>query len=77
MTSGHTVPGPGPGNQNSLSFAAALRTLAQQSVPPTSEHSSSAHNSGEAARREPGDRNTMLLHTFVFSFIRLSSFYSL
>ncbi|KAK9736650.1 Protein of unknown function (DUF3736) [Popillia japonica] len=57
-STGHAVPGPGPGatqSQGSHSFAAALRNLAQQSVPGTNEHSSSSQaTSTEPLRRDSG-----------------------
>lgn len=52
VTTGHAVPGPGAShNQTTPSFAAALRNLAQQSIP-GSEHSSTTASAGESHRRE-------------------------
>ncbi|CAH0550832.1 unnamed protein product [Brassicogethes aeneus] len=55
LTTGHSVPGPGPGASGAYgtSFAMALRTLAQ-TVTDNPEHSASRQNSSETSRnREP------------------------
>lgn len=54
-TTGHAVPGPGPGTQSvNHSFAAALRNLAQQSVPGSSDSSVPTTTASDNLRREPG-----------------------
>lgn len=68
-TTGHTVPGPGPGNSNqySHSFAAALRNLAQQTIPSCTEHSPSTQPASDAgSRREAGKIKLCSSHDVYF-----------